>query len=173
MLDNTLFESLCISICFFFCLGCVVSNTNPTGESCDCSGNTCADDEFCYDGVCNANAKSNFIFKTRFLLFWKINVFWICCSIYWKIMHLKNFCCCCCLGCVVSNTNPTGEVCDCSGNTCADDEFCYDGVCNANAKSNFIFKIQFLLFWKLVFLWICCSLYWKVMHVKIFFVVVV
>ena len=30
-----------------------------TGEACDCSGLSCTDAEFCYDGSCNTNAKGN------------------------------------------------------------------------------------------------------------------
>ena len=33
----------------------------------------------------------------------------------------------------------TGEACDCSGNLCTDDEFCYNEACN---KSNYNIKIE-------------------------------
>ena len=42
---------------FFFSWVCSVSNTVATGEACDCSGNSCTDAEFCYDGACNSNAR--------------------------------------------------------------------------------------------------------------------
>ena len=50
-------QILCIVFFFFFSWACSVSYSVATGEACDCSGNTCTDDQFCYEGVCNSNAK--------------------------------------------------------------------------------------------------------------------
>jgi len=36
---------------------CAVSGTDTTNANCDCSGNSCTDIQYCYDGVCNDNVK--------------------------------------------------------------------------------------------------------------------
>ena len=94
---------------FFCCLGCVVSNTNRTEESCDCSGNMCTDAQFCYNNVCNAHAKSNY-------KFYKTIIFFL--PLFRNFVHFRFFSFF--LGCVVSKTNRTAENCDCSGNVCTD-----------------------------------------------------
>ena len=66
------FVELCPKSCNDCTVTCTISDTNAVGESCDCSGNTCSDAEFCYDDVCNANPKGNedcffFFFNNNFL----------------------------------------------------------------------------------------------------------
>ena len=138
-IKNSIFFS---SICFLFlCLfwACqTVSNIMATGEACDCSGNMCTDAEFCYDGSCNTNAKSNFLSSTSIWHFFCPNVFWVC---------------------SVSTTMVTGEACDCSENTCADNEFCYDGVCNTNPGIFMFIPNVYFLFLLLCALSLFCQQY--------------
>ena len=52
--------SLQVNFCesfFFIWAACSESYSVATGEACDCSGNSCTDAEFCYDGACNSNAR--------------------------------------------------------------------------------------------------------------------
>ena len=45
-------------VLFLFWWDCVVDYLAATGYACNCFGNSCTDSEFCYDDVCNANAKA-------------------------------------------------------------------------------------------------------------------
>ena len=71
------------------------------------------------------------------------------------------FCSFCCVlwVCSVSTTMITGEACNCSGNTCADNEFCYDGVCNTNPGIFMFIPNVYFLFLLLCALSLFCQQY--------------
>lgn len=44
---------------------CAINGHAPTGKQCSCSGTICAADQFCYDGMCNDNAKCHVNYWVR------------------------------------------------------------------------------------------------------------
>ena len=56
-LEFEVYRSIFVNHFFFIWAVCSESYSVATGEACDCSGNSCTDAEFCYDGACNSNAR--------------------------------------------------------------------------------------------------------------------
>ena len=44
-------------IVFIYVWACDVHNTNAVGESCDCTGDTCTNAQFCYRDTCDDDPK--------------------------------------------------------------------------------------------------------------------
>ena len=91
---------------------------------------------FVNDGTCHTKAKGKILALAHAFVLILIFIF---CFLYNRLW-----------ACGVSNTIATGEDCVCSGDVCGGTKFCYDGGCNANAKST----IE--LFWFLVFFFCVC-----------------
>ena len=97
----------------------------------------------CFQKSKNITFNSNYVYRIIFLttgsvIFMSHYIFDYCILFFrWSYLcglRKKNFL----WACGVSNTIKTGEVCDCSGNTCTDAEYCYGGVCNTNPVGIFI-----------------------------------
>jgi len=109
---------------------CTVNEDLPTNQSCDCSGQTCSNGKFCYDGRCHNEAKLPLCTENGFKSITEE------CSCSGAACSVGQFCydgqCKQNPICDSDGFKSITEECSCSGAACSVGNFCYDGQCKPN-----------------------------------------